>query len=389
MKFRLVLLFVFACGARAANAQHALPLIRSNAATITIRDGDRLRKDYWTLTPTARPDVYEADRTRRTKRVSFITDIDSITFTLKPGRSYDFIILLNGRDSCLTRVRSAIQDPAARVKEPWRSDTIPFTLSEQNNVLVAAILNERDTLWLMFHSAYRGVSIIKGVLDRAKSLHLDGSSEAHAWGGSAEEGFSKGNVIRIGRQRWEDLEVAIDEQSGKGSDGKFGYDLFADKVVELNYDRKVMVIHNRLPRGMSGYARWPINYESGSFFVDGMVGIAGHAYPERFMFHTGYGGQFILGTGFMERYDLYDKLDTVSVEELKDSFGNPIRNVTTEVESLRIGKERASHVRGSVMDPKARFPSSVLGSGSLKNFNMLIDLRNDMIHVKPRRAAGS
>ncbi len=370
-------------------AQSALPLIRSTIASITIRDGDRLRADYWTLTPSARPDVYEADRTRRTKRVSFITDRDSISFTLKPGQGHDFIILLNDTDSCFTRVRSSILDPLGQVKEPWRADTIPFTISAQNNVLVPASLNGTDTLLMMFHSAYRGVSVIRGSLDRAKSVHIDGTTVSRAWGGSAQEGFSQQNTISIGNRRWDSLEISIDELSGKDSDGKFGYDLFTDQVVELNYDRKAMVVHNRLPKGMKGYTTWPMEFIGNSFFVASTVTIGDRAYPEHFMFHTGYSGQFILGTGFMQRNDLYGKLDTANVEELKDSFGNTVKNVFTEVSSLRIGKIRSAHVRGSVMDRNAKFPSSVLGNGFLKQFNVIFDFRNDVIYVKPNKLASS
>jgi hypothetical protein len=240
---------------------------------------------------------------------------------------------------------------------------------------------------MMFHSAYQGVSVIKSSLDRAKTLRVDGTGRSTAWGGIGEEGFSKHNTFRIGHQHWDSLEVAVDELSGKGSDGKFGYDLFADQVVELNYDRSAMVIHNRLPRRMKSYTPWPIVYEGNSFYVEAALTVAGREYMERFMVHTGYSGQFILGTGFMQRYDLYGKLDTASVEELKDALGNTIKNVTTEVSSLRIGKSRSAHVRGSVMDRNAKFPSSVLGNGFLKQFNMLIDLRNDVIYVRPSRWA--
>lgn len=384
MKVRLLLLLLGCSVGKGIVAQQRLPVINSSSASVTIRDGDQLRRDYWTLTPSAKPDVYEANRTRRTKRVSFITDLDSISFVLKPGQAHDFVILLNDTDSCFTRMRSAIMDPGGQVKEPWRSDTIPFILSAQNNVLVPTVLNNTDTLLMMFHSAYRGVSVIRGSLDRAKSVHIDGTTVSRAWGGSAEEGVSRENAISIGNQYWDGLEIAIDALSGKGSDGKFGYDLFADQVVELNYDRGVMVVHNRLPKRMKSYAKWPIHYESGSFFVEGAVTIEDRVYPERFMFHTGYGGQFILGTGFMDRYGLYGKLDTASVEELKDSFGNTIKNLTIEVPALRIGRIRSSHVRGNLMDPSSRFEASVLGNGFLKQFNVIIDLRNDVIYLKKR-----
>ncbi|RYF37317.1 MAG: hypothetical protein EOO38_26495, partial [Cytophagaceae bacterium] len=94
-----------------AQAQAQLPLIRATSSHVAIRDGGYLNKNAWTLSPKARPDVYTADRTRKAKWVTFYTDLDSIRLRVKPGTRTDFIILLNGKDSCYTRLASALPLP--------------------------------------------------------------------------------------------------------------------------------------------------------------------------------------------------------------------------------------------------------------------------------------
>jgi len=84
------------------NAQSRLPVIKANSDTVDIRDGNDLKKKAWTITPKARPDVYSTSA--KNKKVTFYTDADSISFVIKPGRVYDFVILLNGRDSAYTRI---------------------------------------------------------------------------------------------------------------------------------------------------------------------------------------------------------------------------------------------------------------------------------------------
>ena len=60
---------------------------------ISIKDGETLKKESWTLSPEAKPDVYEADLVGgRPRKVAFITDVDSISFTVEEGKKYDFII---------------------------------------------------------------------------------------------------------------------------------------------------------------------------------------------------------------------------------------------------------------------------------------------------------
>src|SRR3984957_3032624 len=107
-----------------AMAQSTLPLIHATAKKVSIKDDGFLDKDAWNLSPKARPDIYTADRSRKTKYVTFYTDVDSIRVKLKPGGKVDFIILLNGTDSCYTEVASSFhKSPPA----PESHDTIPFT----------------------------------------------------------------------------------------------------------------------------------------------------------------------------------------------------------------------------------------------------------------------
>ena len=83
-------------------AQNHMPVIRAKSDTVDIRDGNELKKKAWIITPKARPDVYTT--VNKDKKVTFYTDTDSITFRVKPDHSYDFIILVNGKDSAWTRI---------------------------------------------------------------------------------------------------------------------------------------------------------------------------------------------------------------------------------------------------------------------------------------------
>lgn len=58
----------------------------------------------WTITPDARPDVYELVIPKSTKsKITFFTDVDSITFIVEPKRTYSFVVLL-GKDSAYTKI---------------------------------------------------------------------------------------------------------------------------------------------------------------------------------------------------------------------------------------------------------------------------------------------
>jgi len=83
-------------------AQQPLPVIKASSKKVDIRDDNQYKKAYWSIVPEAKPDVYTTHNPN--KKVTFYTDIDSISFVVNPKKQYDFIILLNNKDTALTRI---------------------------------------------------------------------------------------------------------------------------------------------------------------------------------------------------------------------------------------------------------------------------------------------
>ncbi len=100
--YLLALLLSMQC---AAQSTKSLPVIRSNQQLISIRTGKALQKNAWSISPQVKPDIHIADIQDKSSQVTFITDVDSISFKVKPGERYDFVILLNGKDSAYTEIK--------------------------------------------------------------------------------------------------------------------------------------------------------------------------------------------------------------------------------------------------------------------------------------------
>jgi hypothetical protein len=107
--------------ASAASAQDAkLPVIKSNVDLVTIQDGENLKKNGWRLAPEAKPDVYRAALVNgKPHKVTFMTDVDSISFTVEEGKKYDFIIQ-KGDALCYTQIVGTRFVPAAVFDEKYQ-----------------------------------------------------------------------------------------------------------------------------------------------------------------------------------------------------------------------------------------------------------------------------
>lgn len=97
--FIIIFLFLFV-----VNAQDKLSIIKSNVNVISIQDGNQLKKDWWTLTPDAKPDIYTTTVEKgKTKKITFITDVDKISFDVEAGKKYNFIVQ-KGDAMCYTQI---------------------------------------------------------------------------------------------------------------------------------------------------------------------------------------------------------------------------------------------------------------------------------------------
>jgi hypothetical protein len=81
-------------------SQEKMPIIKATSTQVDIKEDSKLRRNVWRIAPEENPDVYKTSA----KKVTFYTDVDSVSFNISPNRQYDFVILLNGKDSAKTRI---------------------------------------------------------------------------------------------------------------------------------------------------------------------------------------------------------------------------------------------------------------------------------------------
>lgn len=96
-----------------------LPVIRSSVSSVSILDGKVFKKEGWNLVPEAKPDVYDVALLEgKPHKVTFYTDMDSISFLVALGKSYDFMIDWNGK-MCHQRLVGKKYVPAAVFDEDY------------------------------------------------------------------------------------------------------------------------------------------------------------------------------------------------------------------------------------------------------------------------------
>jgi len=93
--------YLFLCLIITSNV-YSQEVIHATSKSADIRDGDVYFKNYWTIMPEIKPDIYQTSSLN--KNITFYTDIDSISFLVELDKTHEFIIVLNNTDSAYIQI---------------------------------------------------------------------------------------------------------------------------------------------------------------------------------------------------------------------------------------------------------------------------------------------
>lgn len=361
------------------HAQNKLPVIRASSKVVDVIDGEDFRKGAWYIMPENKPDLYYVSIPHKPHRVMFRTDQDSIAFDTRYGGAYDFIIILMNGDSCYTRIiakeKELLSFSSKRKTRSQRSDTIPMTIGGNDKIFITASVNGSAPLNFQFDLGAGGNIIKKGSLDKIK-LNFDGKTFLINSDGRNEVPTSSKNTLTAGPMVWKDnITLVVGDNMNRGEDGLLGNTLFQDKVIELNYDQKIMVIHDTLPKMAAGYVKQSVILDGGTIpFVKASIKAGRATFTDWYMFDTGYSGNMRITSGLYDKHNLEGKVEKAL------SFSGT-RLVLPE---FVVGGHSFADVQGILRktepDGKDR---GLMGNSLLKRFNVFLDNQNGFIYLKP------
>ena len=368
-------------------AQSKLPVIKATSKKVAIKDGDYLDKNAWSLSPGIKPDIYTADRTPQTKWVIFYTDIDSIKVKIKPGTKFNFIVLLNGKDSCYTQIASAIP-PVDKLKSSVVThDTIPFELTSFNAIKVKAVINDTDTISLHFDATSFDIHITRdAILKKTKLL----SNQSDALSGKAVPNYNHLNKVfklQIGNLILHNPDVLPTGIAAHDIDGMLGWNVFEGKQVEIDYDHNLLIIHSQLPSNLKGYAKSKLEFTHSYGYVSGTFEIAGKKYTGNFFMDTGSDQAIILDSAWVSHQNFPRDLKLIKTSILSDPRGVKYETKVVQAPLFKINSFTLANIPTLILGGKNpfRFEINYLGNDLLKRFNIIMDFQHDYLYLKPNK----
>ncbi|PHI19215.1 hypothetical protein CEQ90_14220 [Lewinellaceae bacterium SD302] len=268
-------------------------------------------------------------------------------------------------------------------------DTIPFVLTEHNNLAVEAVLNQRDTLTLMLHTAAGDASLIREVTPDLASIEWARTDSSSSWGGRGTSRFSPCNHLEVGSVARDSLPLWENTNSGPGTAGKFGLNFFQTALVEINYSRREIVLHHHRPAELKQMDSLSFRSQGEMMFLPATSTIGEQNYPHEFLIHSGYRDGLLYDDDFAAKSGVNDQLEILEEQELRDAQNNVLITKKAKLPGLKIGHQTLSNVSvGFFSGAIGRQKMSVLGGEILRQFNWVFDLDNEVVYFEQLAAKG-
>lgn len=362
-----------------------LPVLRAGRPVLDVRDGAQWMKGVWAAAPSAQPDVFDVRRGPLPRRVTFVSDMDSLSFDVGRGETHDFVVLLANGDSCLTRI-SSLAGSAERVRAGAAGpDTIPISIGH-GKLHIQGRIGASQSLDLIFDTGADHCVVYPSGHRKGVQLALDGTVLNVGTGGATQRSMSSGNTVEVGGLRWTHVPIIDVEHQADDADGIAGYTLFEDKVVTLDFERGVMVVRDSLPADLTGFRRTPMTMVGSLTAVDIGFGARDLRASGPFVLDTAGNGALIVNAAFDAAHRLSGTLKRLGGSTSRGVGTSRVQNDRLLLPELAIAGHTLHDVPIHVQRPApgaSATPGGALCMEIFQRFDVIIDYPGSAAWFRP------
>lgn len=367
------------CHAAPTVAQTPLEVLQGGSRAMRVLDGHS-RTEWW-VDPSSQPDTYHMAFPLVGGSVTFISDMDTLTVTVKPGERRDFMVQLTDGTRCLTQVSAVPNYPRPRVlrDDSLAVQLIPFTMRD-NRIYVEGSINGSAPLLMQFDLGADAVNFSERSRNKAP-ISWDASDVLVNSDGRNTVPASVGNTIRIGALEWSGQRLVQTKNMERYEDVIIGNSLFRDRIVDIDYDRMEIRVHAVPPTIPSSFTRHDLALDGGVRpMIQAELLVDGQRLADWYLFDTGLTGTLRLSARQNRAHHLAARLGA------RFGFGG-----------RRIFRARGFRV-GSIEMPagmavvetyddvnRGLVAGGAIGNAWLRRFNVILDNQRGAIWLAPTR----
>jgi hypothetical protein len=181
------------------------------------------------------------------------------------------------------------------------------------------------------------------------------------------------NKLTIGNLDFTGISLVETGNMQPGEDLIIGNYLFPNKIVEIDYDKKLFIVSGQLPAYAKTFTKHPMSY---GLKIKADIVQNGKKYSFWFGFDTGRDGAMLLREDFTGQAENWKNL-----KELTMLNGRKIVRLDATIAGVKF-KDIVTNA-ADPSKPAARKAGSLFGNQILNHFNLILDNLNGYIYLKP------
>ena len=256
-----------------------------------------------------------------------------------------------------------------------KSDSLTMKINKQNTIYVTGVFNQIDTLVLNFDTGTTELVLTNDALKNKLKTQV--------------KLYQTPYELKLGNASYK-TKVYDAELTGHGTDGRFGWDLFKGKIVELNYDKELLVIHSSLPNAIkadNSFAKLDLSFFKDLPLITAQIKQGSKTNNDLFLFDTGYQRTAMLDQDLLDTEGFpSSQMEVIKKVIMRGAQGNEIPVITAKLQTLKIGTFQLKNVPVQLTTSNKPLRDKnihILGNEVLKRFNIFLDLQQNKVYLKP------
>jgi aspartyl protease/PDZ domain-containing protein len=279
---------------------------------------------------------------------------------------------------------------------------VPFDF-DSAHVIFQAALNGRPPIWWVLDTG-ADQEVINTPRLADYGLKTYARTITSGGGGSAEYGYASGATFTLPGVELKDQHVAVLDQTGLERalglplGGIFGYDFISRFVIELDYEKKLMTLHDPRTWKYSGRGLIvPVTFDNGIPFAHGVLSVPTKpAIPAFFVLDFGAAETMTLTSPFVKANDLARLAQTnANVNRpagLEHQFFTQ-NNVRGRIQQLTLGPLTVSDIPINMsVNTEGAYASAdfsgTIGESIYRRYHVFLDYARNRVILEPTAEAG-
>ncbi len=262
-------------------------------------------------------------------------------------------------------------------------DTIPFILGKNNKIYIKVRINNSEELNFMFDTGADENAIKKSVLDKKAICKIDGKDKNIGVGGTHEVETSSANTIKISTTNITNQRLVVLDYDDDFEDGIIGWPFFENKVVNINYGIKKIIIHDKLPEIPKEYIKLKCRKINNLFYIPLTLVVNGKKNTDWYELDTGCDSSIIISNLLARKRNLIGKMTKIGSSVTTGSDNHEIENDQVLLDEVRMKKYRFFRIPINVaITESTEENNDLLGNNFLKRFHLFLDFSQNTIYLK-------